>query len=118
MFGKLTVFATQIFVSHGPVLEPHLVDCKSHFFRFAATQALQRTWCQWWKFQPLWKIRNYFGEKIGFYFAWAGEMASLLWLPMLLGIAIWAYGLYLRLAIPQYYILTFVRLFFRLVCVI
>ncbi|XP_038055493.1 anoctamin-4-like isoform X2 [Patiria miniata] len=58
-------------------------------------EALHRTWCRSWKFQPLWKIRNYFGEKIAFYFGWAGEMASLLWLPMLLGIAIWAYGLYL-----------------------
>ncbi|XP_033632205.1 anoctamin-3-like isoform X1 [Asterias rubens] len=60
-------------------------------------EALHRTWCKSFKFQPLWKIRNYFGEKIAFYFAWAGEMASLLWFPVLMGLAIWGYGLYLSI---------------------
>ncbi|XP_071481408.1 anoctamin-7-like [Diadema antillarum] len=58
---------------------------------------LQRTWCSWFKYQPLWKIRNYFGEKISFYFAWAGVFAAQLWIPMLLGLAIWGYGLFLSI---------------------
>ncbi|XP_072040866.1 anoctamin-4-like isoform X2 [Amphiura filiformis] len=58
-------------------------------------EEMQRTWCRWFKYQPLWKIRNYFGEKISFYFAWAGCLASMLWVPMLLGLAIWGYGLFL-----------------------
>ena len=54
------------------------------------------TWVQWWKFQPLWKIRNYFGEKIGLYFAWAGMLLTSLWLPMLFGVACFIYGLTVR----------------------
>ena len=34
---------------------------------------LHETWLANLKFQPLWKIRNYFGEKIGLYFAWLGK---------------------------------------------
>ncbi|PIK39383.1 putative anoctamin-4 isoform X3 [Apostichopus japonicus] len=42
--------------------------------------------------------RNYFGEQIAFYFAWAGSMATVLWIPMILGLGIWAYGLYLSIS--------------------
>ena len=57
---------------------------------------MQLTWTRFFKFQPLWKIRNYFGETIGFYFAWSGTLVSTLWLPMLFGFAVFLYGLVLR----------------------
>lgn len=56
-------------------------------------KSLNDTWTVFYKFQPLWKIRNYFGEMIALYFAWVGEMTTSLWIPMLLGFAIFLYGL-------------------------
>lgn len=55
------------------------------------------TWTKFTKFQPLWKIRDYFGEKIAFYFAWSGTLTTTLWIPMLFGFAIFIYGLVMRL---------------------
>jgi len=57
---------------------------------------LDKTWAKSCRFQPLWKIRNYFGEKIALYFAWCGMLIMTLWLPMLFGLAVFLYGLYLR----------------------
>lgn len=54
------------------------------------------TWTKLFKFQPLWKIRNYFGEKIAFYFAWSGMLITTLWIPTLFGLGIFIYGLVLR----------------------
>jgi len=59
-------------------------------------QDLDRTWARMCRFQPLWKIRNYFGEKIALYFAWCGTLILSLWIPMILGLAVFSYGLYLR----------------------
>lgn len=50
-------------------------------------------WSTFWKFQPVWKIRNYFGEKIALYFAWAGILITTLWIPTIFGLACFGYGL-------------------------
>ncbi|XP_052076690.1 anoctamin-3-like isoform X2 [Mytilus californianus] len=54
---------------------------------------LDDTWTKVYKFQPLWKIRNYFGEKIALYFAWTGMLTSSLWIPTIFGFCIFLYGL-------------------------
>ncbi|XP_062910977.1 anoctamin-7-like [Mobula hypostoma] len=46
------------------------------------------------KFQPLWKIRNYFGEKIALYFAVMETLLVTLIIPAFLGLATFIYGLY------------------------
>ncbi|XP_046553360.1 anoctamin-4-like [Haliotis rubra] len=53
---------------------------------------------KFYKFQPLWKIRNYFGEKIAFYFAWIGFFITSLWIPVLTGLIVFFYGVGLRVA--------------------
>ena len=59
-------------------------------------QEMDKTWTKFFKYQPLWKIRNYFGEKIALYFAWSGTLITTLWIPTLFGISVFFYGLYLR----------------------
>ncbi|CAH1778359.1 unnamed protein product [Owenia fusiformis] len=60
-------------------------------------QLLNDTWTKIYKFQPMWKIRNYFGEKVGFYFAWSGQLITSLIFPVVFGLAIFSYGLYLSI---------------------
>jgi hypothetical protein len=45
------------------------------------------------KYQPMWDIRNYFGEMNAFYFAWLGVFISSLWLPSLIGVVFFCIGL-------------------------
>ncbi|XP_076445347.1 anoctamin-1-like isoform X2 [Babylonia areolata] len=51
----------------------------------------------WWKncfkFQPLDHVRQYFGEKIGLYFAWLGFYTSMLIPATVVGLAVFIYGL-------------------------
>ncbi|XP_075550240.1 anoctamin-4-like [Dermacentor variabilis] len=47
----------------------------------------------WYKEQPLFLIRRYFGEKVGLYFAWVGFYTTMLILPAFVGIFTSLYGL-------------------------
>ncbi|XP_057304531.1 anoctamin-7-like isoform X4 [Hydractinia symbiolongicarpus] len=50
-------------------------------------------WGKWLKYQPLDHIREYFGEKIGLYFAWLGQYTAWLLLPSFVGLLVFIYGL-------------------------
>ncbi|KAM7002986.1 anoctamin-2 [Tautogolabrus adspersus] len=46
------------------------------------------------KYQPVDLIRKYFGDQIGFYFAWLGVYTQLLIPPSVLGIVVFLYGIF------------------------
>ncbi|XP_076687258.1 anoctamin-4 isoform X2 [Andrena cerasifolii] len=47
---------------------------------------------QWFKKQPLWLIRRYFGEKVALYFAWLGFYTTCLYAPAIVGLLCFMYG--------------------------
>lgn len=60
-----------------------------------ARQLLYNTWVnlsRWYKVQPLDHIRDYFGEKIGIYFAWLGFYTAMLVPAALMGLICVIYG--------------------------
>ncbi|XP_029135093.2 anoctamin-2 [Labrus bergylta] len=60
-------------------------------------QLLHEEWANYGvmhKYQPVDHIRKYFGEQIGFYFAWLGVYTQLLIPPSVLGIIVFLYGLF------------------------
>ncbi|XP_023213768.1 anoctamin-7-like isoform X2 [Centruroides sculpturatus] len=49
-------------------------------------------WGRWYKYQPLDHIREYFGEKIGIYFAWLGFYTGWLLPAAVVGLIVFLYG--------------------------
>ncbi|XP_064079852.1 anoctamin-7-like isoform X2 [Macrobrachium nipponense] len=49
-------------------------------------------WGKWFKYQPLDHIRDYFGEKIGIYFAWLGLYTGWLLPAAVVGLLVFLYG--------------------------
>lgn len=58
---------------------------------------LDHKWTKFFKHQPIDLIRDYFGEKITFYFAWVGTLILSLLIPSVLGVAVFIYGVVTRL---------------------
>ncbi|XP_048397509.1 anoctamin-7-like [Stegostoma tigrinum] len=50
-------------------------------------------WSKWYKYQPLDHIRNYFGEKIAFYFTWLGFYTGWLLPAAIVGTAVFIVGI-------------------------
>ncbi|XP_073965294.1 anoctamin-4-like isoform X2 [Choristoneura fumiferana] len=48
---------------------------------------------KWYKKQPLWLVRRYFGDKIGLYFCWLGFYTKMLYAPAVVGTLCFLYGL-------------------------
>uniref|UniRef100_A0A915B4Y7 Anoctamin n=2 Tax=Parascaris univalens TaxID=6257 RepID=A0A915B4Y7_PARUN len=59
-----------------------------------ARRTLSKQWIPFYKFQPLDKIRDYFGEKITFYFAWEGTFLTVLWPAAVIGTICFTYGFF------------------------
>ncbi|XP_060569747.1 anoctamin-7-like [Ruditapes philippinarum] len=60
-------------------------------------QVLYHYWARWWKwnkYQPLDHIREYFGEKIGIYFAWLGFYTAWLLPAAFVGVVVFLYGVF------------------------
>lgn len=58
---------------------------------------LYTEWASLWKLlqlQPLDAVRDYFGVKIGLYFAWLGFYTNLLILPSIFGLFVFLYGVF------------------------
>ncbi|XP_075217812.1 anoctamin-4-like [Lycorma delicatula] len=49
---------------------------------------------RWYKKQPLWLVRRYFGDKIALYFAWLGFYTEMLIPPSIVGLLCFLYGLF------------------------
>lgn len=76
-------------------------------------KVLYLEWAQascWHKQQPLWQVRNYFGDKIGLYFAWLGFYTKMLVPAAVVGLVCFIYGclsLESQDNIPRWYKPTF-----------
>ena len=67
----------------GPVGEKHSND----------RSILYASWRGWFKKQPIFLIRNYFGERIAFYFAWIGHYTYWLTIAAAVGTFVFLYGI-------------------------
>lgn len=54
--------------------------------------SLDRHWRKLMGGQPLDSIRDYFGEKISFYFAWVGTFIASLIVPAVIGLGVFFFG--------------------------
>ncbi|CAH1775497.1 unnamed protein product [Owenia fusiformis] len=88
------VFTAAFPLHDGPYEKPtHYVsdDCLN------PRQILREYWARWgvwYKYQPLDHIREYFGEKIGIYFAWLGFYTAWLLPAAVVGLLVFLYGIF------------------------
>ncbi|CAF0848775.1 unnamed protein product [Brachionus calyciflorus] len=83
--------AQGIFLASYPLHESYgMVDGKK-----TDRQLMWEYWAKpknWAIYQPIYIIRQYFGEKLAFYFAWLGFYTTWLLLPSIIGLFVFLYG--------------------------
>ncbi|XP_078078838.1 anoctamin-7-like [Mustelus asterias] len=87
-------FTCAFTLHEGPEQETSASSTLENGGRDNAWVVLDKLWAQTYRCQPLWKIRNYFGEKIALYFALMDELLVTLFIPAIIGLLIFIYGLY------------------------
>lgn len=103
--GLNRMLKEDIFYSAYPLHDGELESTKEPFNNDASQMSnpvmlpreeLYKTWAKyslWYKNQPLDKIRDYFGEKFGLYFAWLGSYTTWLIVPSIVGILVFLFNL-------------------------
>lgn len=87
------------FALHDPsVMEPVSINEMQKYIRDYVPypdlrESLSRDWGRICGRQPIHDIRDYFGEKIAFYFAWVSTLMASLWVPAVLGLIVFFFGL-------------------------
>ena len=63
----------------------------------------------WYKHQPINIVRDYFGEKIGLYFAWLGAYTTFLIIPSIVGLIVFLINFFTRQDDSTYAVIINVR---------
>ncbi|GFS17994.1 anoctamin, partial [Elysia marginata] len=77
----------------GPHRPPETITDPSRLNKRQVLRQYWARWGVWYKYQPLDHIREYFGEKIGIYFAWLGFYTAWLLPASVVGILVFLYGI-------------------------
>ncbi|ESO12408.1 hypothetical protein HELRODRAFT_62245, partial [Helobdella robusta] len=95
---SLFTYGIKNLIANGTYLSAYPLHEGSHKnrSRMSIRKLLHDNWASssvWFKVQPLDYIRSYFGEKIGFYFAWLGYYTYALIPASIVGLLVFIYGL-------------------------
>ncbi|XP_064459416.1 anoctamin-7-like isoform X1 [Ornithodoros turicata] len=77
----------------GPFRKPQYYMAPSSLNKRQVLFEYWAKWSCWYKYQPLDHIREYFGEKIGIYFAWLGFYTGWLLPAAVVGLIVFLYGI-------------------------
>lgn len=88
------VYAAAFPLHDGPYQKPNHYVVPECLNRRQILYEYWARWGRWYKYQPLDHIREYFGEKIGIYFAWLGFYTGWLLPAAVVGLIVFLYGVF------------------------